>query len=351
MANGKNDIRLHVGWLRHYKTEMLRENLGDGAALCLLQLWFYAAEHRTDGVLGSMSPAVIEAAAGWKGGKGKFYEQLIQCGWLDADNVLHDWDVEQPFISKSDERRKLAQETGAEGGRRSAAARASAGYGERDAKGRFGGKPKGTEGDPSGTFGSGREDARSVPKQAEGPPSGSFGDSPKGTEPPFLSSPLPSSPLRLLSDPSEHIYMENPPPEKPKEPEVRSSDETLLTSLLVTRTACAEGAARKQIVTLLEHFDAERIEAAIAEHAKPAMPPWEFGKLAASALNGELAHSNGTASPAVRTETKSELMARLEADKAKSEALKAEFEAWCALPGNENKTRRDYYEERRRANG
>lgn len=346
MANGKNDIRLHVGWLRHYKTEMLRENLGDGAALCLLQLWFYAAEHRTDGVLGSMSPAVIEAAAGWKGGKGKFYEQLIQCGWLDADNVLHDWDVEQPFISKSDERRKLAQETGAEGGRRSAAARASTGYGERDARGRFGAKPKGTEGDRSGAFGLDRDDARQQPKQAEGPPSESFGDSPKGTEPPFL-----SSPLRLLSDPSEHIYMGNPPPEKPKEAEVRSSDETLLTALLVTKTACAEGAARKQIVTLLEHFGAERIEAAIAEHAKPAMPPWEFGKIASNALNGEVAPANGAALPPTVVGNKSDLLARLEADKAKSDALKAEFDAWCAVPGNENKTRRDFYEERRRANG
>lgn len=131
---------------------------------------------------------------------------------------------------------------------------------------------------------------------------------------------------------------------------MRSSDETLLTALLVTKTACAEGAARKQIVTLLEHFGAERVEAAILEHAKPAMPPWEFGKIALAALNGEAPSANGAAPPPPAGE-QSSLLARLAADKAKSDALKAEFDAWCALPGNENKTRRDYYDERRKANG
>lgn len=156
-------------------------------------------------------------------------------------------------------------------------------------------------------------------------------------------------------DPEEqqmrNIYISDAPAKnRKKEAEVRSSDETRLTALLVTKTACAEGAARKQIVTLLEHFGAERIEAAIAEHARPAMAPWEFGKIAANFLNGDSAHANGAAAPSAETEANVDLLARLAAEKAKSEALKAEFDAWCAIPGNENKTRRDYYDERKRAN-
>lgn len=150
----------------------------------------------------------------------------------------------------------------------------------------------------------------------------------------------------------KNIYTSDAPAQNgKKEAEVKSSDETLLSALLASRTGCAESAARKQIVALLTHFDAERIEAVVIAHAKAAMPPWDFGKLAASILNGETPTEPGAADTPVVTAGKSPLLARLESEKEKSAALKAEFEAWCALPGNENKTRRDYYAERKQANG
>ena len=140
-------------------------------------------------------------------------------------------------------------------------------------------------------------------------------------------------------------------PEPQKEAEVRTSDERLLRAMLVEATGCAVGAAQQQITTLLENFTTEQVERLIDTHAKAGMAPWEFTRIAAAAMDGQTASANGPAAPAVATDANSGLLARLAADKAKSEALKAEFEAWCALPGNENKTRRDYYEERKRANG
>ena len=325
MANGKSDIRLHVGWLRHYKTEMLRANLGDGAALSLLQLWCYAAEHRPDGDLSSMSPAAIEAASYWRGQRGKLYEQLLECGWLDSNNCLHDWEVEQPWVSNRKARSAAGKLAAEERWRRERG----------DANLRANARILPSEQDP----------------HADRMPSACETNAEPNAPIPFR---FPSDSLPSPS-PSEHTHIKNLGPQAPqaqKEEEVRTSDERLLRAMLVEATGCAVGAAQQQIATLLENFTAEQVERLIDRHAKIGMAPWDFTKVAIAAMAAEAPAQNGAPTATMPTSSaESALLARLAAEKAKSEALKAEFEAWCALPGNENKTRRDYYEERRRANG
>lgn len=111
MANGRDDIRLAVGWLKHLKTRMLRRRLGADGPLSLLALWCYAAENHKDGSLAGLTDDQIEEAAEWPGPRGALVEALRDIGWLDGSE-LHDWADEQPFVAHSAERVERAKRAG-----------------------------------------------------------------------------------------------------------------------------------------------------------------------------------------------------------------------------------------------
>jgi hypothetical protein len=126
MANGRDDLRLALGWVDHIKTTRLVLALGADAALGLLRLWSYAATNHPQGVLAS--PEDVEAVARWTGKPGELLSALKRLRWLEKDGVtLHDWPSEQPWIFNRDERVRAAKLSGREGGLRSAASRKSKG--------------------------------------------------------------------------------------------------------------------------------------------------------------------------------------------------------------------------------
>lgn len=137
MANGKDDIRVALGWPRHFKRRALQNELGAAGPLALIDLWCFAGEHRPDGVF--KSPEEVEIAVDWpRRQRGRLVAALIATGWLEPDGVtLHDWAAEQPWISNRPARLAAARAAGAEGGRKSAEARAEAGYGPRGTDGKF----------------------------------------------------------------------------------------------------------------------------------------------------------------------------------------------------------------------
>ena len=107
------DIRISLGFLDHPKTKKLRKRLGDGAVLCLLRLWMWAAENRPAGLLDNMDAEDVELAADWKGDEGAFTQALIDCRWLEKTDdgcyAIHDWDEHQAYASKSEERHERAK--------------------------------------------------------------------------------------------------------------------------------------------------------------------------------------------------------------------------------------------------
>jgi len=121
MANGKDDIRVALGWPRHFKRRALQNELGAAGPLALIDLWCFAGEHRPDGVF--KSPEEVEIAVDWpRRLRGRFVAALIATGWLEPDGVtLHDWADEQPWIANRPARIAAARANGSSGGRAKAA--------------------------------------------------------------------------------------------------------------------------------------------------------------------------------------------------------------------------------------
>lgn len=117
MANGKDDIRVALGWPRHFKRRALQRELGPAGPLALVDLWCFAGEHRPDGVFKSQEE--VEVAVEWpKAKRGKLVAALIATGWLESDGVtIHDWAIEQPWIANRSARVAAARANGSAGGR------------------------------------------------------------------------------------------------------------------------------------------------------------------------------------------------------------------------------------------
>jgi len=89
-----SDIRLQFGWNRHPKIIKLKRKLGSDGVLGLLELWTFAGEKRTDGVLKGMDADDIAIAADFPGIPDVFVDTLIDLKLLDRrvnDLVIHDW--------------------------------------------------------------------------------------------------------------------------------------------------------------------------------------------------------------------------------------------------------------------
>ena len=75
----------------HPKTRELCEQLDNTAFTYLVFLWMWLGLHDIeDGVFPEgMGKRGIEKAADWDGKKGKFFEALINTGWLTKNNAGH----------------------------------------------------------------------------------------------------------------------------------------------------------------------------------------------------------------------------------------------------------------------
>lgn len=110
------DIRLSVEFLDHPKTVKLQRRLGLESVFCLLRLWTWAAQNRSEGILHNMDAESIEIAARWAGEPDTFLDTLISLAFVDEkDGVccLHNWDIHQEYVASEqarvDKARKAAQ--------------------------------------------------------------------------------------------------------------------------------------------------------------------------------------------------------------------------------------------------
>ena len=112
------DIRLAVSFWDHWKTIVLRSELGYPAIESLQRIWCFAAVNKPDGVLSGMSIRTIEIAAHWSGEPGALVGKLVELRFLDAIDgffVLHDWEDHNGWVVHSQDR--------SERGKKGAAAR------------------------------------------------------------------------------------------------------------------------------------------------------------------------------------------------------------------------------------
>jgi len=112
------DIRLCTSFWDHWKTVVLKSELGYPAIESLQRLWCFAAINKPNGALSGMSVRTIEISAHWTGEPGALVSKLVELRFLDAaDGVffLHDWEDHNGWVVHSKER--------SEQGKKGAAAR------------------------------------------------------------------------------------------------------------------------------------------------------------------------------------------------------------------------------------
>ena len=62
------------------------------AAAHVIRLWSWALDNAPDGDLSSLSARAIAYGAGWRtGSPDAFVRALVEVGWIDDDNRIHDW--------------------------------------------------------------------------------------------------------------------------------------------------------------------------------------------------------------------------------------------------------------------
>lgn len=107
-----DDIRISLSFRHHRKRKKLFQRLGDKGIRSLIDFWSTVAEQNPTGILTDYSSEDIEIDAGWNGEPGDFIKNIIEIGFLDKINngySLHNWDIRQPWVFKSDERSDKAR--------------------------------------------------------------------------------------------------------------------------------------------------------------------------------------------------------------------------------------------------
>lgn len=111
------DIRISVGLPRHPKMIKLIRKVGEGAFRCLITLWCFAAENRSNGDLYGMDEMDIAIASGWDdGSEDKWLDALISCGFIDRSAAglrLHDWEDNNPWAAGAEQRSEKAKNAAA----------------------------------------------------------------------------------------------------------------------------------------------------------------------------------------------------------------------------------------------
>lgn len=91
-------------WRNHRKRKRLRATLGADAVLAIMDLWSYAAEMHTDGLLRNMTPQDMADEVDYTGDAGRLVEALVQLGLLDPPSEtcghysFHDWAEHQRWL-------------------------------------------------------------------------------------------------------------------------------------------------------------------------------------------------------------------------------------------------------------
>ena len=77
----------------------------------LVGLWTWAAKNAYNGDLSAVSARAIAKACGWKKDAFVLVKALVDCGWLDDDMKIHDWEeYAELYINREDYKREQAKE-------------------------------------------------------------------------------------------------------------------------------------------------------------------------------------------------------------------------------------------------
>jgi hypothetical protein len=116
-------LPIHTELPRHIKVKRFARQLKINQAQAighLVMLWLWTLENASDGNLEPFTYDEICDGAGWKRiDKGSFISALIEAGFLDPDNRIHDWDDyagnllarrEKDRLRKREERRRAKEQ-------------------------------------------------------------------------------------------------------------------------------------------------------------------------------------------------------------------------------------------------
>jgi hypothetical protein len=111
------DIRIITTFRNSRKRKRLARQLGDGAVVCLVDLWIAVALSRPEGRLEGWDAQDIADEAGWTGEPEVFVNTLLDIGFLDRlpDSTLaiHNWEKHNPWAAGANRRSLRAKKAAA----------------------------------------------------------------------------------------------------------------------------------------------------------------------------------------------------------------------------------------------
>ena len=101
-------IRVRTGFYTHRKTAQLKLAIGDAAYWIPPRLWAYCAENQPDGDISDYSPELLASLLGYSSNAQAMLEALKQCGFVDAEGLVHDWEEHNGYHREFSVRAKKA---------------------------------------------------------------------------------------------------------------------------------------------------------------------------------------------------------------------------------------------------
>lgn len=115
------DIRIRVGFPRHWKIKRVKKRFGKEACWAIVELLCYVAEYRPDGSLVGMSDQAIAEAADWDGDADEFVaflrDEALLLDEVDGGYLVHDWEEHNPYAAGAPERSAAASNAGKASGK------------------------------------------------------------------------------------------------------------------------------------------------------------------------------------------------------------------------------------------
>lgn len=97
-----DDARISTALPNHPKTKRLRKRHGQAGCWCLVCLFLWVANNRSNGDLSGLSDEEIELAADWMGNDGELVASLVEVRFLDGNTgsyKVHDWHEHNPWAA------------------------------------------------------------------------------------------------------------------------------------------------------------------------------------------------------------------------------------------------------------
>ena len=101
-------IRVMTGFYTHRKTMRLFAKIGQDAYWVPPRIWAYCAENQPDGDLSGYEAQELAMLLAYKGDATSMLIALKDCGFMDLNGVVHDWNEHNGYHKKFSDRAKTA---------------------------------------------------------------------------------------------------------------------------------------------------------------------------------------------------------------------------------------------------